>query len=100
MDDQRTDRESSRVSRLEFFNGVKSACDKKIAFHGRNSFWQYLSDNLQYLIDLEQGTTSDRSRLKDIHIGGVAVHEIHGEDELTEQLCAVQAEIDHMIDEN
>ena len=87
------------MNRLEYFKRLQQTCQAKTAFHGQKSFWQYLSDSLQYLIDVEEGTTDDRSRLGTISIGGVAVHENVGDDVLVEELCMADVERQKMINE-
>lgn len=45
---------------------------------------------LQYLVDLVSGKVKDRSRLKDINLGVIAVHEVEDRDEdLANQLYEV-----------
>jgi hypothetical protein len=88
------------MNRIEFFKDVQLECKKKLVYHGDGSYWKYFVDNLQYLIDLVEGKTTDPSRLAKISIGGVAVREMKGEGAaIVERLCAVDDEIRKMIDE-
>ena len=89
------------MDRLDLFKQLQTSCQQKAVFHGKRSYWQYFTDSLQYLADLEEGRIVDRSRLDHIHIGGVAVREMadQGLDDFIEKLCAAQEEVRKMIDE-
>ncbi len=60
-------------------------------------FWEGIERQLEYLIALTKGETSDRSRLGDINIGILTVREIEGlDDELASTLHNVSNEADNM----
>lgn len=85
------------MNRLELF--------KKALIRTQELFRRYpymmplksIEAQLNYLIELEEGKNTDKSRLKDIIIGILAVREVENTDqELAEMLHKTQGEVDKM----
>ncbi len=76
---------------------LKDAKEKLAAFRtGRESKRLLVSidHQLDYLIELTEGINSDKTRLKDINIGIIAVREIEGIDD---RLAELLYEINHWV---
>lgn len=87
------------MSRIECF---KDALERSKAALNTAPFlfpFKATIEQLQYLIDVEEGKTQDFSRLKDLKIGWIAVRELDGytDESLIEELCVISAEIDKMM---
>ena len=64
------------TKRLELFEQARTACGKLLAEWPGKRAIQLIISQLEYLIALEEGTSSDRTRLKDLTIGVLAFREI------------------------
>lgn len=62
--------------RLELLETGKRKCDLLRARYPNNAALASVAKQIEYLTGLEQGTHSDRSRLKDITIGVLTAREI------------------------
>ncbi|SDY89756.1 hypothetical protein SAMN04515617_12817 [Collimonas sp. OK242] len=76
--------------RLKLLESGKKRCDELLSKYPGSVALQSVAKQIEYLIELEQGIHSDRSRLKDITIGVLTAREI-------EQLDDDAAEIFYQI---
>ncbi len=85
------------TKRLELLEHAKTACGGLLAERPGNPAIESIMSQLDYLIALEEGTSSDRTRLKDITIGVLAAREIELLDmDIAEILHAVAGEARRM----
>ena len=76
--------------RLNLLKIGQRKCSELLSKYPSNVALQSVAKQIEYLIEVEQGTHSDRSRLKDITIGVLTAREI-------EQLDDAGAEIFYQI---
>ncbi|MFN4290678.1 MAG: immunity protein Tsi6 family protein [Permianibacter sp.] len=67
--------------RLKLFEHALSECQKLLAQYPGNGTLQSIEKQLEYLIGLESGAHTDRSRLREIIIGVQTAREIEPLDE-------------------
>lgn len=85
--------------RLDLLEIGKQKCDGLRARYPNNAALASVAIQIEYMIGLEQGTHSDRSRLKDITIGVLTAREIEPLDNATAetfyQIASVAKEMAH-----
>lgn len=68
-------------ARLKLFEDGDKKCSELLAKYPDNIALTSISKQIKYLIALELGTSSDRSRLKEIIIGVLTAREVESLDE-------------------
>lgn len=67
--------------RIDLLLRAQNQCGKLMVMYPENITLQSIDSQIQYLIDLENGVTNDRSKLSQIIIGVQTAREIEGLDE-------------------
>lgn len=85
------------TNRLDLFENAKATCVGLLNERPGNPAIESIVAQLDYLISIEDGTTSDRTKLRDITIGVLAAREIEPLNmEVAEVLHAVAGEARRM----
>jgi len=83
--------------KLKLFELALNECQKLLVQYSGNVTLQSIEKQLEYLIGLESGTQTDRSRLRDIIIGVLTAREIESLDEdVAEVFYKVASEVSRM----
>lgn len=87
------------MNRLKLFEETLLKCKASFAKDPDMFFFEPVIDQLEYLIDVEKGVTTDFAKLSKIKIGWIAIREMDGyEDrELIKTLCMISAEAEKML---
>jgi Tsi6 len=87
------------LTRIEMYEKTRNRIDILLRAEPDNPLLESVKLQLQYLKDLEDGKHQDRTRLKDINLGLIAVREIEGwDDELADLLHQISAEVRQMVE--
>jgi hypothetical protein len=85
------------TNRLALFQEALEGCRRFAKTYPTPWVTHSMIAQIEYLIGLETGQSSDRSRLKGINIGILAIKEVEDSDrQLADLLCAVSAEARRM----
>jgi len=85
------------MNEKEIIEQALQECESLLKQHPTCSPLEYVAVQLRYLISFVSGENADKSRLKDINVGLVAVREFSTRfPDFTEQLFAVSKVVDDM----
>jgi hypothetical protein len=81
------------MTRLERFQTALDRCARLLAQYPQSRALVSIMEQLRYLIGVESGAVSDRSRIRSINIGVLAAREVEDMDqEVAELLHSISAE--------
>jgi hypothetical protein len=85
------------MTRLERFQSALDHCARLLKQYPNSRALESIMEQLRYLIGVESGSVSDRSRLRAINIGVLAAREVEDMDnKVAEALHSVAAEVRQM----